>query len=193
MPVPKYGCHNLATPLLMCLVALGGFHHLLSTQLSSFKVCSAGSMFHLLSYTDTENPFYLAWTGVSKRGTHFENNLRIPKDSYKIVNTQLSDIFKVSAISRNFNLRSPKTILWTFVIFSGTTADFGRPERSTSSVFVQPRLNSVYQSDCHKILTLNVWRLVLHKSYGFDNSGTIYMSDRKLIEWCFISRLQKLD
>ena len=27
------------------------------------------------------------WSGVSKRGTHFENNLRIPKDSCKIVNT----------------------------------------------------------------------------------------------------------
>ena len=63
------------------------------------------------------------WLGVSKRGTHFENNLRIPKD-----------------------LQSPKTILWTFVMFSGTTADFERPERSASSVFVQPRLNSAYQS-----------------------------------------------
>ena len=52
-----------------------------------------------------------------------------------------SDIFKVSAISRNFNLRSSKTILWTFVMIYGTTADFGRPERSASSVFVQPRLN----------------------------------------------------
>ena len=50
------------------------------------------------------------WSGVGKRGTRFENNLRIPKDSSKIVNTLPSDIFKVSTISRNFNLRSPKTI-----------------------------------------------------------------------------------
>ena len=77
------------------------------------------------------------WSAVSKRGTHFENNLRIPNDSCKIVNTLPSDIFKVSAISCNFNLRSLKTILWTFVIFSGTTSDFGRPERSASSVFVR--------------------------------------------------------
>ena len=86
------------------------------------------------------------WSGVSKRGTHFENTLRIPKDSCKIVNTLSSDIFKVSAISRNFNLRSPKSILWTFVMFSGTTADFSRPELSRSSVFVRSRLNSAYQS-----------------------------------------------
>ena len=45
-----------------------------------------------------------------------------------------------------FNLRSPKTILWSFVMYSGTTADFGRPERSASSVFVRLRLNSSYQS-----------------------------------------------
>ena len=86
------------------------------------------------------------WSGVSERGTLFENNLRIPKDSCKIVNTLPSVIFKVSVISRNFNLRSLKTMLWTFVMFSGTTAHFWRPERSASSVFVRPRLNSTYQS-----------------------------------------------
>ena len=83
---------------------------------------------------------------MTKRSTHFENNLRIPKDSCKIVNTLPSNIFKLSAISRNFNLSSPKTILWTFVMFSRTTAGFGLPERSASSVFVQSRLNSTYQS-----------------------------------------------
>ena len=86
------------------------------------------------------------WAVVSKCGTHFENNLRVPKDSYRIVNTLSSDIFKLSAISRNFHLQSPKTILWIFVMFSGTTADFRRPERSASSVFVRPRSNSAYQS-----------------------------------------------
>ena len=50
------------------------------------------------------------WLDMSQRGSHFENNLRIPKDSCKIVNTLPSDIFKVSAISRNFNLRPLKTI-----------------------------------------------------------------------------------
>ena len=36
--------------------------------------------------------------GVSKRGTHFENNLPIPKDTCKIVNTLPPDIFNVSAM-----------------------------------------------------------------------------------------------
>ena len=85
------------------------------------------------------------WLGVSKRGIYFENSLRIPKDSFEIENTLPFDIFKVSAISSNFHLRSPKTILWTFVMFSGTTADFGRPEPSASSVFIRPRSNSAHQ------------------------------------------------
>ena len=43
---------------------------------------------------------------------------QIPHENcYKIVNTLPSDIFKVSAILRNFNLRSTKTILWTFLCF----------------------------------------------------------------------------
>ena len=32
-----------------------------------------------------------------------------------MVNTLPSDIFKVLVMSRNFNLRSAKTILWTFL------------------------------------------------------------------------------
>ena len=122
-------------PTIEFLVTLDRFHQL---TIFLFQVCSGGSMFHPLSTC------CCFWSGVSKRGTYFENNLRIPKDSCKIVITLPSDIFMVSAISRNFNLRSPKTILWTFVMFSGTTADFGLPERSASSVFVRPRLNSAY-------------------------------------------------
>ena len=75
------------------------------------------------------------WLTVSKRGTHFEQRFLMLKYSFKMVNTLPSDIFKVSAISRNFNLRSVKTILWTFFMFSGTTAKLGRPKRSASSVF----------------------------------------------------------
>ena len=86
------------------------------------------------------------WLGMSKRGTHIEKNLRIPKDLCKIVNALPSNIFEVSAISRNFNSQLPKTILWTFVMFSGTTANFGQPERSESSLLVRARLNSAYQS-----------------------------------------------
>ena len=45
-----------------------------------------------------------------------------------------SDIFEVWSISHIFNLQSPKTILWTFVMFSVTTTDFWRPERLASSM-----------------------------------------------------------
>ena len=122
------------------LIALDGFHQL---TIFLFQVCSGGSMFHPLPHTDAKILFprlnsskqrsksstrYCFWSDVSKRGTNFENNLRITKDSCKIINILPSDIFKMSAISRNFDLRSPKTIMWTFVMFSGTTAGFGRPE-----------------------------------------------------------------
>ncbi|XKL58992.1 hypothetical protein PGB90_000008 [Kerria lacca] len=58
------------------------------------------------------------------------------KCSCKIVNTLPSNIFNSTTISRSFNLRSLKTILRTFSIFSETTAEFGQPERSASSVVV---------------------------------------------------------
>ena len=64
------------------------------------------------------------------------------KCSCKMVNTLPSEIFKVSAISHNFNLRSPKPILWTFFMFSEAIAEFGRPERLASLVFIRPRLKS---------------------------------------------------
>ena len=72
----------------------------------------------------------------------FEQSFLMLKRSCRMVNRLPSDIFKVSAASCNFNLRSDKTILWTFFMFSGTTAEFGRPERSASSVFVRSRLKS---------------------------------------------------
>ena len=117
MRVSKYGCHNLVSPLFYLFVTY--------RRKKSFLPCLNSSKQH--SESSTRCCF---WLGVSKRGIHVKNNSRILKDSCKIVNALPSDIFKVSAISRNFNLRSPKTILWTFVTFFGKTADFGRPERS---------------------------------------------------------------
>ena len=43
-----------------------------------------------------------------------EKIVQMFKCSYKMMNTLPSDIFKVLTISRNFNLRSAKTIWWTF-------------------------------------------------------------------------------
>ena len=53
------------------------------------------------------------WSTVSKRGTHFDNSFLIDKCSCEIAYTLPYDIFKVSAISCNFNLRVSKTI-WCY-------------------------------------------------------------------------------
>ena len=84
------------------------------------------------------------WLTVSKRGTLFEHSFLIDKCSCKMVNTLPSDIFNSSAISHNFNLRLAKTNLWSSLVFSGTTAKFGRPECSASFVSVWQRLKSEY-------------------------------------------------
>ena len=157
----KYRCHNLARPLLIfwslwtafiswCSLSWRYFCFTLVVVDPCFIYCHKPIqkiILPRLNGSKQRSEFLTCcclWSGVGKRGTHFEKNLRIPKDSCKIVNTLPSDIFKVSAILRNFNLRSPKTISWTFVMFSGTTADFWRPERKAPWVFVQPRLNSPY-------------------------------------------------
>ena len=74
---------------------------------------------------------------VCKRGAHSQQSFLMVKCSCKVVNTLPSDIFRVSAISLKFNLRSDKTI---FFMFSETTDEFGPPERSASSVFICDKL-----------------------------------------------------
>ena len=66
----------------------------------------------------------------------FFMNFPIDKCSCKMLITQPSDILSSSAISRNFNLRSVKTSSWSFLVFSGTTAEFGWPEHSASFVSI---------------------------------------------------------
>ena len=65
------------------------------------------------------------WSTVSKCATHFEHSFLIDKCSYKIVNTLLSDIFKSSAFSCNFNLWSAKMSLWSFWCFPGQLPNLG--------------------------------------------------------------------
>ena len=61
--VPKYGCHNLASPLLNFLSLWTAFINCCPLRWRYFfQVCSDGSMFHPLSHTNAENPFYFAWT-----------------------------------------------------------------------------------------------------------------------------------
>ena len=87
------------------------------------------------------------WSTWSKHSTHFEHSFLFDKCSCKKVNKLPSDIFNSSTFSRNFNLRLAKTSLWSFLVFSGTIAKFGRSERSASLVCMSlfkvsiPRLN----------------------------------------------------
>ena len=86
----------------------------------------------------SESSMRCFWSTVSKHGIHFEHSFRIDKCSCKTVNTLPSDIFNSSDISCNFNLRSAKTNLWSFLVFSGTAIEFRQPERS--ALFVPVRL-----------------------------------------------------
>ena len=143
-------------PTFVFLAALNASHRLQFTLLTTVLTpeYSDGSRFRLLSHTDAKNSVYFGETipnsarnqrhVVSKRGTYFDNSFFIDKCSCKIAYTLPHDIFKVSYIPRNFNLRFSKTILWTFLMVSGVTTSFDRPERSASSVSVRPRLNSAY-------------------------------------------------
>ena len=83
------------------------------------------------------------WATVSKRAPTL-NSFLIDKCSCKIGNTLPSDIFNSPAILLNFNLRSANGSFRRFLVFSRTTAEFGRPERSSSFVSVRPRLKSAY-------------------------------------------------
>jgi hypothetical protein len=77
------------------------------------------------------------WSIVSTRGTYFAHSFRLSKNSFKICPTRSFDIFRVSAISINFTLRSFKFILWTFLIFSSETAYFfHRPLRVSPSMHI---------------------------------------------------------
>ena len=71
---------------------------------------------------------YCFWSTVSKCSTNFEHSFLTDKCSCKMVNTLPSDIIKSSAILCNFNLWSAKTSLWRFLVFSGTTTEFGWPK-----------------------------------------------------------------
>ena len=60
------------------------------------------------------------------------------------LNTAFSDIFNSSAISRSFNLWSAETSLWSFLVFSETTAKFRQHAHSALFVSVRPHLKSAY-------------------------------------------------
>ena len=137
------------------LVALDGFHLLLSIQLTA-NLTLEWSVSSIVIYL-CKNSFLLCWNSckqcsellmcccfwstVSKHSTYFEYSFFTDKCSCKMMNTLSSDIFNSSAISHNFNLWSAKT---SFFVFSGTTAEFGWPEHLASFVSIQQCLKSAY-------------------------------------------------
>lgn len=58
------------------------------------------------------------WSIMSNRDTHLANSSLIPKVSYKLVRTAVSDLRMVITFSRTPNLRSGNTISWVFSIVS---------------------------------------------------------------------------
>ena len=131
-------------------------HLLLSTQLTTDLTLewNGGSMFHPLSHIYTKSPFValkqlqiLLWIVDVLLFLIVCEQMRHPlwtQLSCKMVNTLPFDIFNSSAISCYFNLQSAKTSLWSFLVFSGTTAEFGWPECSASFVSVQLHFKSEY-------------------------------------------------
>ena len=148
--------------MFVSLVTLDGFYLLLSTQLSANMApeWSGRSMFHPLSHIYAKTPFCCIETIVNnalnfwltEQTWHPLWTQIHDKCSCKMVNTQPSDIFN-SFISCNLNLQSAKMSLWSFLVFSRTTTEFGRPECLASFVSVRPHFKSIYPSLYHFFLT----------------------------------------
>ena len=147
--------------MFVSLVVLDGFHQLLFTKLTADLSLewSGGSMFHPLSHVYTKTPFcwveiiannalncwhvVFDWRSVNTAPT-LNTAFSLTNVHVKMVNTLPSDIFNSSTISCNFNLPSAKMSLWSFLVFSRTTVEFGWPEHSASFVYVWLRLKSAY-------------------------------------------------
>ena len=144
------------------LVDLDGFHLMLSTQLTTDLILewSGGSMFHPLShiYAKTPSCFIETVANNALNCQHIVVFDQLWANAAHTLNTVYwwtihakcwihcppPDIFNSSAISHNFNLRSAKTNLLSFLVFSGTSAKFGQPEHSASFVSVWPCSKSTY-------------------------------------------------
>ena len=144
------------------LVVLDGFHLLLSTQLTAdfTQEWSSGSMFHPLSRIYANSPFCLIETVANnalnrRRVVVFD---QLWANAAPTLNTafSLTNVYakwwihylltSSTPLQAYATLRSAKTSLWRFFVcvFSGTTAEFGWPERSASFVPVQQCLKSAY-------------------------------------------------
>ena len=135
----------------------GRFHLVLFTQLTSNLTLewNGRSMFHPFSYIYTKTFFFvelkqfqtlwivdaLLFLFISEQMQH---PLWTQLSHRQMVNTLPSEIFISFATSCNFNLWLTKTSLWSFLVFSGKTDEFGQPECLASFVSVRPRSKSAY-------------------------------------------------
>ena len=134
---------------------------------NSCKQCSESLLLFLI---DCEQTHHLLRTQLSHWQMFMQNGEYILP----------SDIFSSSAIKCHFNFRSAKMSLWSFLVFSGITVEFGWPEHSAWFVSVWLHLKSTYH-----LLTIgsdkaeSEWHL---SSHCF--AWTVYFPIRKQ---CFIN------
>ena len=153
------------------LVALDSFYLLLSTQLIADLTpkWSGGSMFYPLSYIYTKTSFCCVETvannSLNRRLVVF---YRLWADAAPTLNTAFSLTSEVFMQNGEYTafwylqlLCYLKQLKFTisqnefveFLVFSGTPAEFGWPERSASFESVRPRLKSAY----HLLIIVSDW------------------------------------
>ena len=138
------------------LLALAGFHLLLSTQLTAnlTREWCGGSMFHPLSHTYRKKKLFFCVETVTIERSESLTCFLIDCEQTRLpLSTQLShwQMFMQNDeytafwyLQLLFNLWSVKMNLWNFLVFSRSTAEFGQPKRSASFLSVRPRLKSAY-------------------------------------------------
>ena len=120
------------------LVTLDGFYAWLSTHLTADlpPEWNSWSMFHQLSHIYAKTPFCC----VEAVANNALNRRRVVIFDQMWANA--APTWK-TVFSPNSIYNRPKWILWSFLMFSGTTAEFGRTERSASFLSLRPRLISI--------------------------------------------------
>ena len=147
--------------MFVSLVALNSFHLLLSTRMTIDLTLewSGGSMFHPLSHFHAKTPFCCIKTVVNNALEHqhivvfdwlWANATLTLNIAFSLTNVHakwwihcllISSTPLLSLITSIYN--QPKRI-WSFLVFSRTTAKFGGSEHLASFVSVWPYLKSAY-------------------------------------------------
>jgi len=112
--IPKYECQNLGRWLVSFWVAIDDFNRLLTTQLTIFliQVYSKGSIFHLLSHTDSRNPSISICRTELKFSISFNNSLLL---LCRISITLIKLLFgfnSIAQIKKQFLINTPNSCLF---------------------------------------------------------------------------------